>query len=145
MPFLCSTCMQPQCMSNSRMMASCRLCTLSDPYLIHTVQPHMAQEGPEVRMGQDVILRHPGHNLHEQGPSCRLNCAALYRCCLLRCCLPNSSTSDTWYAHMGIACVRTSVLLPRRNDADASGISEDVSLHSTLHGSLAKAAAICTT
>ena len=67
MPILYLPCMQPQCIFSSRSMAYCRLCTSSVTYLIHAVQPDMAQEGPEVRMGQNVILRHPGHDLHEQG------------------------------------------------------------------------------
>ena len=58
-------------------MAYCRVYTLSVPYLIHAVQADMAQEGPEVRMGQNVILRHPGHHLHEQRSGCRLKCIAL--------------------------------------------------------------------
>ena len=37
------------------------------PHLIHAVQTNMAQKGPEVWMGQDVVLRHPRYNLHKQG------------------------------------------------------------------------------
>lgn len=45
-------------------------------------------------MGQDVILRYPSHNLHEQGPGFWVNCNGFLR----RACpqhLPNSSASYT--------------------------------------------------